>query len=270
MKIASVQLAAGNRSKEEQIGRAQGLISGTGDADLILLPELWTTGAFAYGRMEPDAEDLEQGSTLAAMKEVARERGCHLFAGSWVERSEQGLHNTAVFLSPTGELLATYRKIHLFGYQSKEQEMMTAGDGPVVVETPVGKFGLATCYDLRFPELFRVLLDMGAECFLITSGWPYPRLEHWKLFNRARAVENLCFLISCNSCGEQDDVRYCGHSMAVDPWGETVASLDDREGVLTADVDLTRVAEVRSEFPALQDRVLTKIPTRGRTGNGFA
>ena len=165
MKIASVQLAAGDRSKEEQIDRALGLIDGAGDADLILLPELWTTGAFAYGRMEPDAEGLEQGSTLVAMKELARERECHLFAGSWVERSDEGLHNTAVFLSPAGELLATYRKIHLFGYQSKEQEMLTAGDGPVVVETPVGKFGVATCYDLRFPELFRALLEMGAECF---------------------------------------------------------------------------------------------------------
>ena len=135
--------------------------------------------------------------------------------------------------------------------------MMVAGKTPAVVKTPLGKFGLATCYDLRFPELFRALLDGGAECFIITSGWPYPRLEHWKLFNRARAVENLCFLISCNSCGEQGGVRYVGHSMVVDPWGETVASLDDREGVLTAEVDLSLVSKTRAEFPVVSDRVLT-------------
>ncbi len=255
MKVASIQLAAGDWTKEEQIQRARELIGRVGDADLILLPELWTSGAFAYGRMEGDAEPLE-GPTLAAMREVAREGGCHLFAGSWVERSEEGLHNTAVFLSPEGEVLKTYRKIHLFGYESKEQEMMVPGDSPAVVKTPLGTFGLATCYDLRFPELFRALLDQGADCLLITSGWPHPRLEHWKLFNRARAVENLCYLISCNSCGEQGGVRYVGHSMVVDPWGATVASLDDQEGVLTAEVALSLVAETRAEFPALSDRVL--------------
>lgn len=260
MKIASIQLAAGDRTKEEQIDRARGLIGGLGEVDLILLPELWTSGAFAYERMEADAEPLGGGGggpTLAAMKEIVRAKGCHFFAGSWVERSEAGLHNTAVFLSPEGEVLKTYRKIHLFGYQSKEREMMIAGETPAVVETPLGNFGLATCYDLRFPELFRALLDGGAECFLITSGWPYPRLGHWKLFNRARAVENLCFLISCNSSGEQGGVRYVGNSMVVDPWGETVASLDDREGVLTAEVDLSLVAKTRAEFPVVADRVMT-------------
>lgn len=262
MKIISVQLAAGNRSKKEQIERARKLIDRVGDTDLILLPELWTTGAFAYERMAADAEKLEDGQTITVMKEIAKERGCHLFAGSWVERSEDGLHNTAVFIAPNGETLATYRKIHLFGYQSKEQELMIAGDRPVVVETPFGRFGLATCYDLRFPELFRILLDMGAECFLITSGWPFPRLEHWKLLNRSRALENLCFLVSCNSCDEQDEVRFCGHSMAVDPWGNTMATLDEKEGVLVVDLDLPRANEIRSEFPALQDRVLGNIPNQ--------
>jgi predicted amidohydrolase len=199
---------------------------------------------------------LEDGLTISVVKEIARERKCYFFAGSWVERSEDGLHNTAVFITPEGETLATYRKMHLFGYQSKEQELMIAGDRPVVVETPLGRFGLGTCYDLRFPELFRALLDMGAECFLITSGWPFPRLEHWKLLNRSRAVENLCFLISCNSCDKQDDVHFCGHSMVVDPWGDIMGTLDEKEAVLAVNLDLKRVTTIRSEFPALQDRVL--------------
>ena len=146
MKIASIQLAAGDRTKEEQIDRARGLIGGLGEVDLILLPELWTSGAFAYERMEADAEPLGGGgrggggggggTTLAAMKEIVREKRCHFFAGSWVERSEAGLHNTAVFLSPEGEVLKTYRKIHLFGYQSKERDMLVAGKTPAVIETP--------------------------------------------------------------------------------------------------------------------------------------
>lgn len=255
MKIASIQLAAGDRSKAEQIERARGLIGRVAEADLILLPELWTSGAFAYERLETDAEPFE-GPTLAAMKEIAGEKGCYFFAGSWVERSGEGLHNTAVFLSPEGEVLKLYRKIHLFGYQSKEREILVPGDSPAVAQTPLATFGLATCYDLRFPELFRALVDAGADCFLVTSGWPYPRLEHWILLNRARALENQSFLISCNSCGEQGGVRYVGHSMVVDPWGIAAASAGDREAVLTAEVDMSLVSQVRAEFPALADRTL--------------
>jgi predicted amidohydrolase len=262
MKIASVQLAAGERSKEAQIKRATDMIERVGEVDLILLPELWTTGAFAYERMESDAESFAgeppQSPTLEAMQEIARQKKCYFFAGSWVERSEAGLHNTAVFLSPDGEILKKYRKIHLFGYQSKEREVMVAGDEPTIVKTPLATFGLATCYDLRFPELFRALLDAGADCFLITSGWPYPRLEHWSLLNRVRAFENLCFLISCNSCGEQGGVRYVGHSMVVDPWGIAVASAGDRETVLTSEIDLSFVETIRAEFPVLADRTLPK------------
>lgn len=133
---------------------------------------------------------------------------------------------------------------------------MTAGESPVVIETPLATFGLATCYDLRFPELFRGLLDMGAEVFLIASGWPYPRLEHWILLNRVRALENLCFLFSSNSTGQSGEVRYVGHSMIIDPWGTPIASAGDLETIVKAEVDLERLAQIRAEFPVLRDRVL--------------
>ncbi len=255
MRIASVQLAASERSKEEQIRRATRLIEPLEDVDLLLLPELWTTGAFCYERMEAEAEAFD-GPTLHAMQEIARRKNCHFYAGSWVEESDAGLHNTAAFLAPSGEVLEYYHKIHPFGYQSREAELMTPGQTPKLVSTPLATFGLATCYDLRFPELFRSLSDVGAECFLVCSGWPHQRLEHWQLFNRVRALENQCYLISCNSCGKQDGLLYAGHSMVVDPWGIPQASAGDLETVMTADIELSLVAEARSTFPVLEDRVL--------------
>ena len=126
----------------------------------------------------------------------------------------------------------------------------------VVIETELGKIGMSTCYDLRFPELFRRMVDKGAELFLVTSGWPYPRLEHWLMFNRIRAIENTAFLVSSNCVGINRGARFCGHSMMVDPWGVIVTSGGDEECILQAEIDLKKVETTRKEFPALSDRVL--------------
>jgi predicted amidohydrolase len=125
-----------------------------------------------------------------------------------------------------------------------------------VVHTRLAKIGLCTCYDLRFPELFRAMLDQGAELFLVASGWPYPRLEHWLMFNRIRAIENSAFLASSNGVGVNRGVRFCGHSMIVDPWGVILASGGDEECILRTEIDIDQVARVRREFPAVSDRVL--------------
>ena len=117
--------------------------------------------------------------------------------------------------------------------------------------------GLATCYDLRFPELFRRMIDRGAEFFLVPAGWPYPRLESWTLFNRARANENLAFLFSCNSAGQQGTIHYAGHSIFVDPRGQILAEARDVETILTAEVDIAQAGALRSEFPALEERIWT-------------
>jgi predicted amidohydrolase len=126
-----------------------------------------------------------------------------------------------------------------------------------VVETPLGKIGMSTCYDLRFPELFRAMLDKGAELFLVTSGWPYPRLEHWIMFNRIRAIENTAFLVSSNCVGINRGIQFCGHSMMVDPWGVILTSGGDEECILKTEIDMGKVAAVRGKFPAVSDRILS-------------
>jgi predicted amidohydrolase len=186
---------------------------------------------------------------------VAKELQVYLHTGSFVEKLEGKYYNSSYLLSPEGEVLANYHKIHLFGYHSREDEILSSGNAVVVAKTPLGNFGFATCYDLRFPELFRRMVEKGVDVFLITSAWPYPRLEHWMILNRVRALENQCFLVSANSVGMNMGIQFVGHSMVVDPWGVTRASGGDEEMIVQTEIDLKEVGEARKRFPALADRV---------------
>jgi len=255
MKVASIQLEMADRSKAENVEHALAVIDRVPPADLLLLPEIWPSGFFAFDRYEAESEALD-GPTVKTFRQKARERGCHLVMGSLVERDAGGLFNTTVFIGPDGGIIARYRKIHLFGYQSEETRLLTPGRETVVVDTPWGRSGFSTCYDLRFPELFRRMVDGGAEIFLIPSAWPLVRIDAWRLFNRARAHENLAFLVSCNCAGENAGRRYGGHSMVVDPGGRVLAEGGEGGDIVTAEFDVREASRTRAEFPALADRVL--------------
>jgi predicted amidohydrolase len=255
MRVSSVQLAISDRSKAETLQHVLALLDQTRGSDLILLPELWPCGFFAFDCYERESETLE-GPTVQVLRDKATDLGAHLLLGSFVEREGTRLFNTSLLVGPHGQLLARYRKMHLFGFQAEERRLLTAGVEVVVVATPWGRAGLSICYDLRFPELYRKMIDQGAEFFLLASAWPAARLESWILFNRARAGENLAYLFSCNCAGAQGKQRYGGHSLFVDPWGKVLAEAGDGESILTAEVDPALVGAVRQDFPALQDRAL--------------
>ncbi|MGV9882704.1 carbon-nitrogen family hydrolase [Streptomyces sp. NPDC003006] len=241
--------------------------------DLVVLPELWTTGAFAYDSFASEAEPLE-GPTYDVMAKAARDAGVWLHAGSIPERAApdggsaaddgplHDLYNTSLVFSPDGELAAAYRKIHRFGFDKGEAVLMGAGSRLVTVRTPAATLGLATCYDLRFPELFRGLVDAGAEMFVVPAGWPERRREHWLLLARARAVEDQVYVLACGTGGTHAGVPQAGHSVVVDPWGEVLAEAGDGEEVLTVDLDPAKVAATREQFPALKDRLLGMDPPR--------
>ena len=255
MKVVSIQLEMADKPKAENVENALSAIDRVPSADLILLPEIWPCGFFAFKRYADESEPLS-GPTVGAFRQKARERRCHILMGSLVERDGKDLFNTTVFIGPGGGIIARYRKIHLFGYQSDETKLLSPGREIVVVDTPWGRTGLSTCYDLRFPELFRRMVDRGAEIFLVPSAWPLARIAAWRLFNRARAHENLAFLISCNCAGENAFKRYGGHSMVVDPWGNVLAEGGEGGEIVTAGINVDQAAEARKEFPALADRVL--------------
>jgi predicted amidohydrolase len=237
--------------------RAASLVREQAGSELVILPELWPVGAFAYQQFEQEAES-PTGPTFEAMAEAAKDAEVWLHAGSVVEKAVDGtLYNTALVISPTGELAAVYRKIHRFGFDKGEAVMMGAGEELVTVPLPGAlTIGLATCYDLRFPELFRGLVDAGAQALVIPAGWPARRREHWTLLARARAVENQAYVLACGTAGTHAGVEQAGHSIVVDPWGEVLAEAGPGEEVVTVDIDPAKVTTTRDDFPALKDRRL--------------
>ncbi|MET9126300.1 MULTISPECIES: carbon-nitrogen family hydrolase [unclassified Streptomyces] len=243
--------------------RVAALVREQAGVDLVVLPELWTTGAFAYESFATESETLE-GATAEVMAKAASDAGVWLHAGSVPERAPDGtLYNTSLVFSPSGDLAAAYRKIHRFGFDKGEAVLMGAGDELVTVRLPETTVGVATCYDLRFPELFRGLVDAGAETLVVPAGWPERRRGHWTLLARARAVENQAFVLACGTAGTHADVPQAGHSIVVDPWGEVLAEAGPDEEVLTVEFDPGRVAATRDQFPVLKDRVLGLAAPRG-------
>ncbi|MDT0379054.1 carbon-nitrogen family hydrolase [Streptomyces sp. DSM 42041] len=238
--------------------RAARMVREQSAADLVVLPEGWPVGAFSFDRFEDEAEPAADGPTAAAMSAAARDADVWLHAGSVVERAPGGeLFNTSLVFAPDGSLAATYRKIHRFGFDRGEATLMAAGTETVTVDHPAAVIGLATCYDLRFPEQFRSLVDAGSRVFVVPAGWPRARAGHWSLLARARAVENQAYVLACGTSGSHAGVPMAGRSAIIDPWGDVLAEAEDaEEQVLTATLDLAEVARIRDTFPALKDRVL--------------
>ena len=235
------------------------------DADLVLLPELWGPGGFSYREWAERAQPVD-GPIGTAMSAAARDAGVMLHAGSIVERPTtgevgtdgRGLWNTSLVYGPDGSLLTTYRKIHRFGFGAGEPTLMDPGEDIVLVDLPggVGSAGLSTCYDLRFPELYRRQLDAGAIAFVVPAAWPAARVRHWTLLAHARAIENQCIVIACNTAGTHAGTEMGGHSQVIDAKGDALAMAGTGETVLSVDVDLAAVTAWREQFPVLRDRRL--------------
>ena len=262
MKVSLIQLAPRDSySAAESIQRIRDSIMFAEGADLIVLPEIWHPGYFSFDRYAEAAEDTP--ALWEAVSEASATLGACLHAGSLVEAADGRLYNTSVMFGPDGEVLAEYRKMHLFGFNSREQQILSPGDQVVVADTPLGRLGLAVCYDLRFPELFRRMTELGAIGFVVASAWPHPRVEAWSTLLQARALENQAYLFACNGAGPTDSGSVlCGRSAVIDPWGVPIASLGDDPGVASATVDLADAHASRQRFPALADRRLLGDPDR--------
>lgn len=240
-----------------RIDRAIQRIAEAASADLVVLPELWAHGGFDYDAWPETAEPLD-GSLVRAMSLAAHRYGVWIHCGSLIERAGAELYNTAVLLNPDGVVSATYRKIHRFGFSDGEPRLLTAGTEPVDVEVTVGgvatTMALTTCYDLRFPELYRVLGSRGVQIGLVPAAWPASRVEHWQILGRARAIENQIYIVACNLTGVDGQTVLGGHSQIVHPDGTILAAADAAETTISARLSLTELTELRSTFPVLQDR----------------
>jgi predicted amidohydrolase len=254
VRVALVQLdVSSSEPVHNRVTRTLALVDEAArDCDLLVLPELWHVGAFDIVAAQEHAQPID-GPLVTALSGLAREHGIWLHGGSLAEVDGGDHFNTSVLFAPDGALAAAYRKIHLFGFDGGETTLMSGGDELFVVETPLGPTGLATCYDLRFPELFRALIEGGATAFLISSGWPTPRIEHWDVLTQARAIEDQAWVIACNEVGEQPGVTLGGHSSVIDPRGTVVARAGSSAEVLVVDIDPSAADQWRQDFPVLQD-----------------
>jgi deaminated glutathione amidase len=233
-------------------------------ARVVALPEVFIWRGSK--KVEREFAEPIPGPSSAAIAELARELRIYLLAGSILEEipGSEKAYNTSLLFDPAGKVVASYRKIHLFdvdlanGVSLRESDTRAHGETVAVIQTDLCSMGLSVCYDLRFPELYRGLAGQGAELIFVPSAFTaYTGEAHWETLLRARAIENQAYIIAPDQFGKSaKSFETHGHSMIIDPWGKVIAELPDGPGVITAEIDLEYLANVRAELPALQHRRL--------------
>jgi predicted amidohydrolase len=259
---AAIQMSS-TPDKGENKSTAEALIreAVSAGAELVALPELWS----CHGLDEVYRENAEPvpGLTTEFLGNLARELGVYVLGGSILEGDPgaERLSNTSTFFDPSGEMTAVYRKIHLFDVKVSDKEYLESaniapGNEIVTAKAGVATVGLSVCYDVRFPELYRLLALRGAEILAVPAAFTLQTgKDHWEILLRARAVENQAFVIAPAQWGRKADGRWTyGRSMIVDPWGTVLAMCPDRDGYALAALDLDYLDRFRAEFPALANR----------------
>jgi len=248
--LGQMDVRLGDVAANVQQAHAWTALAAERGSQLLLFPELWNSGC-DWQHLAQHAAPLGSGA-FAEMSDLAAEFRISV-GGSMLEKRGEQVYNTFALYGSDGSLTGVYRKIHLFRLMD-EHKWLAAGDSPTLADAPWGATGLAVCYDLRFAELFRLYALQGAQLALLPAEWPLLRVGHWRTLLQARAIENQMFVASVNRVGETDGVPFGGHSAIVDPWGEIVIEGGLEPALLTAEIDLARVAAVRETIPVFADR----------------
>lgn len=261
MKLSLIQLKTA-ATPEENLSRILPLLAQAKaeGADLAVLPEMcacpYENAAFVRYAMPLD------GPFLQELGAAAKRLGLYVVAGSVPEKCQDKIYNTSVVFNPEGQRVASHRKMHLFdiniegGQYFKESDTFTPGDRLAAFDTPWGRFGLMICYDIRFPELARLLVLEGADAVIVPAAFNMTTGPvHWELSFRARALDNQIFMAGCAPARDPDASYHSwGHSIVTDPWGAVLGQLDENEGILTVELDFAKVEKIRRELPLLQHR----------------
>ena len=252
MKIAAVQMDMKLDLPQENFVRAETLIcrAAAGSPDVILLPETWNTGFCPRAGLSPFC-DSDGAETKRRIGALAQKFGVNIVAGSVSVLRDGHIYNTAHVFDRTGTCIAQYDKTHLFSYQD-EDKFYTPGNSLCTFSLDGVLCGLATCYDIRFPELARTLALRGVEVLFVPAQWPAVRRQHWEALLAARAIENQLFVAACNSCAS--DTQCGGSSRILDPLGAVLAAADSSETILSAVIDSGMVAETRTKITVYRDR----------------
>ena len=262
LRVTLVQVNAG-RDIQANLGRVKQVLSRIGTTDLIAFPEV-----FAIRGSDEDFRNSAQpltGPLMNFMASIAHRHNAWVLVGSFVELNHPAAYNTSVLMDRRGEVVASYRKMHLFeaeldaGQVVRESDLWTPGSEPVMAELDGWRCGMAICYDLRFPELFRQYSSQGAHLFFVPSNFTQRTgKDHWEILLRARAIENQCFVVAPNQCGvnPHTGVASYGNSMIIGPWGDVLARFDEDEKAETVTLDMYDLEKTRRIVPALAHRKL--------------
>lgn len=251
MRVAGIQFAPVWENREANYEQVRGFAQRAKQrgADWLVLPEMFATGFSMNLSVTAEAED---GPTRTFLKNLAKETGMGILAGLVLLGQSGKGRNVALAVGPDGREIGRYSKAHLIGLLG-ETDAHQPGDGPVVFDLDGIKAACFVCYDLRFPELFRMVADQ-VQVYFVLASWPDGRQHHWDLLLPARAVENLSFMVGVNRVGRGGGLTYQGGSAIYGPMGESLDSAGDKEGLVVADLDPARVLELRAELPFLTDR----------------
>ena len=254
MKISCLQMDMCLGKPEENFVHAERLIrqAAESEPDVIVLPETWNTGFFPKEGLECLC-DRDGAQTKAVMGKLAKELSVNIVAGSVTNARNGKLYNTAMVFDRAGECTASYDKTHLFSPMGENKEFVP-GDHLCRFTLDGVSCGIIICYDIRFPELTRTLAVDGLDVLFVVSQWPDVRISHLRSLTVARAIENQMFVVCCNSCGKAENIQYGGNSAIVDPWGKTIALAGDTEKILTAELDLNILENIRKSINVFQDR----------------
>ncbi|MCB0668793.1 MAG: carbon-nitrogen family hydrolase [Saprospiraceae bacterium] len=251
MKIAVVQMDCIPGDVTANLDKIRGWIYQSAPVDLIVFPEMVDTGYVMpgedFGRSHPAFEEK-----VDIIARAARERKMQVIAGLSEQLDDQ-VCNVAVLVDKSGDLMAKYRKIHL--YAPSGEGAFSAGNELTTFPTGGYTAGLMICYDTRFPEMARSLALAGAEIIIVPTAWPFPRVEHWQLLSRARAIENQCYVITANRVGKDGDAVFCGNSRVIDPHGVVISSAsEDREEIIYSDISREKLDFIRNRMPVFEHR----------------
>jgi omega-amidase len=248
--LAQMNIVLGDEKKNVATMEKWSAEAGRRGSHLVVFPELWSSG-YALENAKDLASPLN-GGTFNQMSTAALQNKIAL-VGSMLEKRGMEVANSAAFFAPNGRMLGVYRKIHLFRLMD-EDKWLQPGSSPLALELPWGNTGLAICYDLRFPELFRRYAVEGAKIMVIPAEWPIERVEHWRALLQARAIENQCYVVATNAAGKTGETVFGGHSMIVDPWGKIVVEGGESPMLLTAEIEMDAVDDIRKRIPVFEDR----------------
>jgi omega-amidase len=252
MKISLLQYSPEWENKNANEKKILHLLKKKSDlGEILVFPEMTLTG-FSMNTSVM-AENLK-GDTIAFFSGLAKRFQTNVFAGV-IERDSKNYFNSLLHLNPNGKLKAKYRKIHPFSYSS-ENKYYKGGELPVVTTLSGLKIGLSICYDLRFPELYRLYAKKKVDLLINIANWPDTRVEHWRTLLRARAIENQCYVAGVNRIGDDQKLHYNGYSSIYDPMGKEIVSVKDKELIITVEIEKNYVDEVRRKLPFLNDMKL--------------